>query len=98
MPIRVFSGDISPMVTLHGYGVVRVETIGRDVIQALVLPAKVVRVIDVIHQSVRKPQTRIVIFTQTRNVRGTSLGLRGVNCGQLSFLINIIKQAGRTFL
>ena len=57
------------MATLHGYGVARVETIGRGVIQALVLPAKVVLVIDVIHQSVRKRQTRIVIFTPTRNGR-----------------------------
>ena len=57
------------MVTLHGYGVARVETTGRGVIQGLVLPAKVVRVIDVIHQSVRRRQTRIVIFTQTRNGR-----------------------------
>jgi hypothetical protein len=69
MPIQVFSGDISQTVTLHGYGVVRVETIGRDVIQVRVLPARVARVLDVIPQSVRKRQTRIVIFTQTRNVR-----------------------------
>jgi len=53
----------------------QVETTGPDVTRALVPRAKVVRVIDVIRRSVRKPQTRIVTFWQTRKL---------VECGQLA--------------
>ena len=69
MLIKVIFGGISQMAILHGYGVVPVETIGPDVTRALVLLERAVRVIDVIRQSVRKPQTRSVLSWQTRILR-----------------------------
>jgi len=72
---KAISGGISPTVIPRGFGVDQVETTGPDVTRALVPRAKVVRVIDVIRRSVRKPQTRIVTFWQTRKL---------VECGQLA--------------
>ena len=88
MLIQVISGGISQTAIRHGCGVVLAATIGPDVIRARVPLARAVRVIDVIHQSVRKRQMRSVISWQIRNLRRKLFILLTMvlECGQFAVI------------